>query len=89
MNKKTLRTRLCDILGIEYPIILAGMGGVSGPTLTATVSNAGGLGVLGAAGLNADQLRDWIRKTKDLTDKPFGVPRSTSRLSRGSSRLRI
>ena len=73
MNKKTLRTRLCDILGIEYPIILAGMGGVSGPTLNATVSNAGGLGVLGAAGLNADQLRDWIRKTKDLTDKPFGV----------------
>ncbi len=70
---KTLRTRLCDILGIEYPIILAGMGGVSGPTLTAAVSNAGGLGVLGAAGLNAEQLRDWIRKTKALTHRPFGV----------------
>jgi NAD(P)H-dependent flavin oxidoreductase YrpB (nitropropane dioxygenase family) len=61
------------MLSIAYPIILAGMGGVAGPTLTAAVSNAGGLGVLGAAGLNADQLRDWIRKTKELTDKPFGV----------------
>jgi NAD(P)H-dependent flavin oxidoreductase YrpB (nitropropane dioxygenase family) len=70
---KTLHTRLCDILGIEYPIILAGMGGVCGPTLVAAVSNAGGLGVLGAAGLNAKQLRDWIRKTRALTSKPFGV----------------
>ena len=49
------------------------MGGVSGPTIVAAVSNAGGLGVLGAAGLNPDQLRDWIRKTRSLTDKPFGV----------------
>ncbi|UCG82617.1 MAG: nitronate monooxygenase [Dehalococcoidia bacterium] len=72
-GSKTLRTKLCDMLDIEYPIILAGMGGVAGPTLTAAVSNAGGLGVLGAAGLSADQLRDWIRKTKELTDKPFGV----------------
>lgn len=49
------------------------MGGVSGPTLVAAVSNAGGLGVLGAAGLNSKQLRDWIRKTRELTDRPFGV----------------
>lgn len=73
MKEKTLRTRLCDILNIEYPIILAGMGGVCGPTLVAAVSNAGGLGVLGAAGLNSAQLRDWIIKTRTLTDKPFGV----------------
>ena len=72
-NSKALRTRLCDILGIKYPIILAGMGGVCGPTLVAAVSNAGGLGVLGAAGLNPDQLRDWIKKTRSLTRKPFGV----------------
>ena len=72
-KSKTLRTQLCDILGIEYPIILAGMGGVCGPTLVAAVSNAGGLGVLGAAGLNAGQLRDWIQKTRALTSKPFGV----------------
>jgi len=73
MAKKALRTKLCDMLDIEYPIILAGMGGVCGPTLVAVVSNAGGLGVLGAAGLNAVQLRDWIQKTRALTNKPFGV----------------
>ena len=71
--KNVLRTKLCDMLDIEYPIILAGMGGVCGPTLVAAVSNAGGLGVLGAAGLNAAQLRDWIQKTRALTDRPFGV----------------
>ena len=70
---KTLRTKLCDMFGIEYPIILAGMGGVCGPTLVAAVSNAGGLGVLGAAGLNPVQLDDWIKKTRSLTRKPFGV----------------
>ena len=73
MAKSVLRTKLCDMLDIEYPIILAGMGGASGPTLAAAVSNAGGLGVLGAAALNPDQLRDWIEKTRSLTDKPFGV----------------
>lgn len=72
-HRKKLRTNLCDMLDIEYPIILAGMGGASGPTLAAAVSNAGGLGILGAAGLNADQLQDWIKKTKSLTNKPFGV----------------
>jgi nitronate monooxygenase len=70
---KTLRTKLCDMLGIQYPIISAGMAGASGPTLGAAVSNAGGLGILGAAGLTPDQLRDWIKKTRSLTSKPFGV----------------
>ena len=73
MAENVLRTKLCDMLGIEYPIILAGMGGVCGPTIVAAVSNAGGLGVLGAAGLTPDQLRDWIVKTRSLTNKPFGV----------------
>lgn len=68
-----LKTRVCDILGIEYPIVLAGMGGASGPELAAAVSNAGGLGVLGAAGCGPRQLREWIRRTRELTDKPFGV----------------
>jgi len=71
--ENVLRTKLCDMLDIEYPIILAGMGGVCGPTIVAAVSNAGGLGVLGAAGLTPDQLRDWIVKTRSLTNKPFGV----------------
>ncbi|MBX3708063.1 MAG: nitronate monooxygenase [Pseudomonadales bacterium] len=69
----SLHTRVCDILGIEYPIVLAGMGGASGPELVAAVSNAGGLGVLGAAACGPKQLRAWIRRTRELTDKPFGV----------------
>jgi len=73
MAKRTLRTMLCDLLEIEYPIILAGMNFIAGPKLTAAVSNAGGLGVLGATGLPSERLRDWIRETKSLTDKPFGV----------------
>jgi len=68
-----LRTDICDRLGIEYPIILAGMGGVSMHRLVAAVSNAGGLGVIGAATLDAQQLRDEIRGTRALTDKPFAV----------------
>ncbi len=69
----TLHTPLCDLLGIEYPIILAGMGGAAGPTLAAAVSNAGGLGVVGATGYTPDELRGMIRKLRSLTDKPFGI----------------
>lgn len=68
-----LHTRACDILGIEYPLVLAGMGGAATPELTAAVSNAGGLGVLGAAGCGPSLLREWIKRTRQLTDKPFGV----------------
>ena len=68
-----LSTRVCEILEIEKPIVLAGMGGASCPALAAAVSNAGGLGVLGAAGCGPSMLRDWIRETRELTDKPFGV----------------
>ncbi|MBP6014933.1 MAG: nitronate monooxygenase [Alphaproteobacteria bacterium] len=68
-----LRSRICEMLGIKYPIVLAGMGGASVPRLAAAVSNAGGLGVLGAAACSPDQLRAWIRETRALTDKPFGV----------------
>lgn len=68
-----LRTRLCDMLGIRYPVLLAGMGRASTPELAAAVSNAGGLGVLGAAACGPHQLREWIRRTRALTDRPFGV----------------
>ena len=68
-----LKTRICEILEIEQPIVLAGMGGASGPELAAAVSNAGGLGVLGAAACGPKQLREWIARTRELTDKPFGV----------------
>lgn len=68
-----LNSRICDLLKIEYPIVLAGMGGASVPALAAAVSNAGGLGVLGAAACAPERLRVWIRETRALTDKPFGV----------------
>jgi len=81
MGKKVLHAPLCDLLGIEYPIILAGMGAPQGdPLLTCTtaelvaaVSNAGGLGIIGATRLTPDELKEEIKKTKQLTDKPFGV----------------
>lgn len=67
------RTPLCDLFDIEYPILLAGMGGGSGPELAAAVSNAGGLGVLGAAACSPEMLDEWITRTRKLTDRPFGV----------------
>jgi NAD(P)H-dependent flavin oxidoreductase YrpB (nitropropane dioxygenase family) len=81
MGTYTLRTRICDILGIEYPILLAGMGPTAGggrgsaatAELVAAVSNAGGLGVLGGAGFAPDALRAEIRRIREMTDKPFGV----------------
>ncbi|WP_339831978.1 nitronate monooxygenase family protein [uncultured Parvibaculum sp.] len=69
----TIRTPLCDLLGIKYPIMLAGMGGVSYAELAAAVSNAGGFGTLGMAGLQPEQIREQMKKVRDLTDKPFGV----------------
>ena len=73
MGKPILRTKLCDLLGVEYPVILAGMGGVARAELVAAVSNAGGLGIIGAAVMPPEELRQEIRKVRDLTDKPFGV----------------
>jgi len=67
------RTALTETVGIEYPIIQAGMGGVAMAELAAAVSNAGGLGVIGGAMLPPQGLREEIRKVKDMTDKPFGV----------------
>ncbi len=68
-----LHTPICETFGIEYPIFLAGMGGVSTAPVTAAVSNAGGLGVIGGATMDADLLRKEIRQTRELTDKPFAV----------------
>ncbi|MFP6584728.1 MAG: nitronate monooxygenase [Candidatus Hydrogenedentota bacterium] len=80
MGKAILRTKLCDDLGIEYPIISAGMGpSLIGESTGATVdlvvavSEAGGLGVLGAAGHTVDEMQEAIREIKKQTDKPFGV----------------
>jgi len=80
MARRILRTKLCDMLGIEYPIIAAGMG----PTLigektgapvelVVAVSEAGGLGVLGGSGFTVEGLREAVREIKAKTDKPYGV----------------
>lgn len=67
------RTALCDLLGIEYPIVQSGMGSVAGPDLVAEVSRTGGLGILAGLNLSPDELRRGIRRVRDLTDRPFGV----------------
>ena len=68
-----LRTRLTDMLGIEHPVMLAGMGGVSYHRLVAAVSAAGGIGTLGASTMSADELPIEMRHVRDATDRPFGV----------------
>lgn len=68
-----LHTPLCDLLGVEHPIMLAGMGGVSYAELAAAVTNAGGYGVLGMAGRGPDFIREQMRQVRKLTDGPFGV----------------
>lgn len=84
-----LKTPICDILGIEKPIVQAGMGFVARSELAAAVSDAGGLGVIGAAFLSPDQLREEIRKTRDITDKPFGVDILFATYGRPSSDPRV
>lgn len=68
-----IKSKLTKLLNIKYPIIQGGMAGVSEATLTAAVSNAGGLGVIGSGFFPASWLEKEIKKTKELTNKPFGV----------------
>src|SRR5258708_19404023 len=68
-----LKTRLTELLGIEHPIIQAGMSWAAGPELAAAVSNAGGLGVIGAGPMYPDALREAIRFVKAHTRNPFPV----------------
>lgn len=68
-----MKTKITELLGIEYPIIQGGMAWVAEHNLAAAVSNAGGLGLIGAASAPAEVVREEIRKCKELTDKPFGV----------------
>ena len=65
--------RLDKMLGIKYPFIQGGMANIATGEFAAAVSNAGGLGLIGAGGMNTDMLRENIRKCRTLTDKPFGV----------------
>jgi enoyl-[acyl-carrier protein] reductase II len=68
-----MRTRLTDVLEVEHPVMLAGMGGVSYHRLVATVSEAGGFGCMGASTMQHDEMVDEIAKVRELTRKPFGV----------------
>ncbi len=87
MSRLGLRTPLCERFGIRYPILLAGMGRICGPELVAAVSNAGGLGILGAAPLRPDTLNEWIERTRALTSQPFGVDTLLpARVPQGGSR---
>jgi len=72
-GQEILKTPFVEKVGIQVPVVLAGMGGVSWPELVAAVSNAGGLGVYGAAGLSPKQIREHCRQIKDLTDKPWAL----------------
>jgi len=68
-----LKTVICDLLGIEYPILQGGMAWVATAELAAAVSNGGGLGIIGAGNMPADLVRKEIQKAKELTNRPFGV----------------
>ena len=65
--------RICELLGIKYPIIQGGMAWVATAELAAAVSNGGGLGLIAAGGAPAEVVREQIKKARTLTDKPFGV----------------
>ena len=68
-----MKTRITELLGIEYPIIQGGMAWVAESHLAAAVSAAGGLGLIGGANAPAEVIRNYIREVKAVTDKPFGV----------------
>ena len=68
-----MKNRVCELFGIEKPIIAGGMVWCSGWRLAAAVSNAGGLGLLGAGSMHPETLQEHIRKMKEATDKPWGI----------------
>jgi len=69
----SIRTPICELFGIEYPVFLAGMGGVAYAEVCAAVSEAGGYGTLGMATASPDEIRSQMREVRKRTDKPFGV----------------
>jgi enoyl-[acyl-carrier protein] reductase II len=68
-----IRTSLTRLLDIQHPVVQAGLGGVGRAELAASISNAGGLGMLGMIRMKPDFIRGQIRKTRALTARPFGV----------------
>ena len=68
-----IKSRICEILGIKYPVFQGGVAWVADASLAAAVSNAGGLGLISSINAGTEAVRNEIRKCKELTDKPFGV----------------
>ena len=68
-----MKTRLTELFAVDHPIVLSGMSWISTPELVAAVANAGGLGILATGVLDAEQSRAAIRKTRELTDRPFAA----------------
>ena len=68
-----MKSRVCELLNIEYPLFQGAMARISDSSLAAAVSEAGGLGIIAGGTAPADYIRSEVRKTKELTDKPFGV----------------
>ena len=68
-----IKSEICKMLEIKYPILQGGMAWIADSSLAAAVSNAGGLGIIAGANAPVEHVRNEIRKTKELTDKPFGV----------------
>lgn len=72
-EKVMIKSRICDLIGIQYPIFQGGMAWISDAVLASAVSEAGGLGIISAMNANAEYVREEIRKCKSMTNKPFGV----------------
>lgn len=68
-----IKSKICEILGIHYPLFQGGMAWIANSSLASAVSNAGALGLISSINFNTEAVRDEIRKCKSLTDKPFGV----------------
>ena len=68
-----MKTRMTELFGIKYPIMLSGMNWLTTPKLAAAVSNAGGLGILAGSHYDKDEIKKAIKEIRELTDKPFGI----------------
>ena len=68
-----IKSRICEILGLKYPVFQGGMAWIADASLASAVSNAGGLGIITSINTDTEAVREQIRKCRELTDKPFGV----------------
>jgi enoyl-[acyl-carrier protein] reductase II len=68
-----IKSRICDMLGIKYPVFQGGMAWIADASLAAAVSNAGGLGLISSINTSTEAVREQIVRCRELTDRPFGV----------------